>query len=107
MAHLDPALLPDSPPPWLAGRLQEGASLPEDSGTFERNILRTLPGWLGGYHGPPELISHMMRLCGREGSALHSSLPRLISSAPCDHLTCWLSGQAAVRSGRGGEPRDA
>lgn len=58
MAHLDPATSSLTHSTSLASRqaLQEGASLPEDSGTFERNILRTLPGWLGGYHGPQNLF---------------------------------------------------
>lgn len=63
----------------------------------------------GGLPWSPELISHMMRLCGKEGSALHSSLPddRLTSkSAPCDppHMLALGPGSCEVRE-RGEGPR--
>lgn len=63
----------------------------------------------GGLPRSPELISHMMRLCRREGSALHSSLPddRLTSkSAPCDpsHMLALGPGGCEVRE-RGEGPR--
>lgn len=58
----------------------------------------------GSHHCPSTYLTRMMRLCRKEGPALHSSRPTrqpVSKSAPCDRLTCRLRGPAAAGSDRG------
>lgn len=84
------------------------ASGPRDSLGLCREILGA--AWVAwdspGSHGCPQNLSHTHDEALHEGAGQlrmpRSLRDRLVSkSAPCDHLTCRLSGQAAVRSERG------
>lgn len=107
MAHLDPATSSLTHSTSLASRqaLQEGLHCQKILGHLEKHPKDS--AWVaGGLPRSPELISHMMRLCGGR-SALHSSLPddRLTSkSAPCDPSHMLALGPGGCESGRGEGP---